>query len=148
EHLIAEGAMLVRHLLERVPTLTCLVTSRQHLNITGEQEFAVAPLATPTTRGGEVVGWWGGGEDQTPSHDLTTPPPHHPATLPPERLMACPSVQLFVDRARAVRPGFQIRAENAAAVAALCDRLEGLPLALELAAPWVRTLTPEQILQR
>jgi predicted ATPase len=58
------------------------------------------------------------------------------------------SVALFVDRARAVRPGFQLDEKNAAAVAALCDRLEGLPLALELAAAWVRTLTPAQILER
>jgi predicted ATPase/DNA-binding SARP family transcriptional activator len=106
EHLVAEGAPLVHTLLERIPSRTCLVTSRQHLDLDGEQEFAVLPLPTPA------------------------------------------SVDLFVDRARAVRPGFQLNETNAMAVAALCDRLEGLPLALELAAAWVRTLTPAQILQR
>src|SRR5262249_29956107 len=106
EHLVEEGALLVRTLLERVTSLTCLVTSRQHLDLDGEQEFAVLPLPTPA------------------------------------------SVDLFVDRARAARPGFHLNETNATAVAALCDRLEGLPLALELAAAWVRTLTPAQILER
>jgi predicted ATPase/DNA-binding SARP family transcriptional activator len=116
EHLVVEGALMVRTLLEGAPGLTCLVTSRQRLNLAGEQEVTVLPLPTPR------------------------------ASEPPERLLQCPSVRLFVDRARAVRPEFRVTAANAAAMAMLCDRLEGLPLALELAAARAQVLTPAQIL--
>jgi predicted ATPase/DNA-binding SARP family transcriptional activator len=133
EHLVEQGALLVRTLLERVPSLSCLVTSRQHLDLTGEQEFAVLPLPTPRVSGVEGALLF---------------PCDAPYSTPPTTLLQFASVQLFVDRARAVRPDFQIDEKNAAAVAALCDRLEGLPLALELAAAWVRTLTPAQILER
>jgi predicted ATPase len=107
---------LVRTLLERVPSLTLLITSRQVLNLTGEREFYVSPLPTP------------GGEDT------------------PEWLLRCPSVQLFVDRAQKVRPDFQVTPANAPAVSELCYRLEGIPLALELAAARVQVLTPVQML--
>jgi predicted ATPase/DNA-binding SARP family transcriptional activator len=116
EHLVEEGALLVRTLLARAPRLTCLVTSRQRLGLGGEQEFALLPLPTPR-RG-------------------TTP----------AQLGEYASVQLFVDRARAVRADFALTPENAASVAELCDRLEGLPLALELAAARAGILTPRQML--
>jgi predicted ATPase/DNA-binding SARP family transcriptional activator len=116
EHLVAEAAPLVRALLERVAMLTVLVTSRQRLGIDGEQEFALLPLPTPRR------------------------------SDPPGRLLEYASVQLFVDRARAVRPEFQMTEANAAAVAQLCDRLEGLPLALELAAARAQVLSPTQML--
>jgi predicted ATPase/DNA-binding SARP family transcriptional activator len=116
EHLVEEGALWVRTLLERAPTLTCLVTSRQRLGITGEQELALLPLPTP--RRGTVI----------------------------EQLGEYASVQLFVDRARAVRSDFALTAENAASVAELCDRLEGLPLALELAAARIAVLSPQEML--
>lgn len=61
-------------------------------------------------------------------------------------LLACPSVQLFVDQAQAVRPDFQVTPSNAAAVAALCSRLEGLPLSIELAAARASVLSPAQML--
>jgi predicted ATPase/DNA-binding SARP family transcriptional activator len=118
EQLAEEGAGLVRLLLERVPSLTCLVTSRQRLGIAGEWEFPVAPLPTPL----------------------------HAGT--PERLLEFASVQLFVDRAQAARADFALTRANAEAVAALCHRLEGLPLALELAAAWSSVLTPMQIQAR
>src|SRR5262249_29216393 len=127
EHLVADGGGLVRELLERIPSLTCLVTSRQPLGLAGEQEFAVAPLPVPE---------WGAGcqsSGVTPltlgirgnESDSAGPNPHPPT---PDALSRCPSVQLFVDRAQAVRPEFQLRPGNAAAVAAVCARLEGLPL--------------------
>jgi predicted ATPase len=106
----------VRTLLERVPSLTCLVTSRQGLALSGEREFVVHPLPTP----------------------------YHVESL--EQLAGCASVQLFVDRAQAVRPDFQVTVANATAVAELCRRLEGLPLALELAAARSAVLTPAQLL--
>jgi predicted ATPase/DNA-binding SARP family transcriptional activator len=118
EHLLPEGAWIVRTLLERAPTLTCLITSRRKLKLAGEQEFPVPPLPTPK----------------------------HAST--PEELTRCDSVQLFVDRAQAVRPDFQVTPANAAAVATLCQRLEGIPLALELAAARVASLTPAQVLQQ
>jgi predicted ATPase/DNA-binding SARP family transcriptional activator len=118
EHLVPEGTSLVRTLLERVPTLACLVTSRQRLGLAGEREFLVLPLSTPDTR----------------------------AT--PEQLIQCESVQLFVDRAQATRLDFQVTRANAPAVAALCQRLEGIPLAIELAAARAGVLTPAQMLAR
>jgi predicted ATPase/DNA-binding SARP family transcriptional activator len=116
ERLVDEGATLVRSLLERVPDLTCLVTSRQRLGLAGEREFPVLPLPVPEERD------------------------------TPEQLIRRPSVQLFVDRAQAVRPDFQVTAGNAPAVAALCHRLEGIPLALVLAAARAQVLTPAQML--
>jgi len=118
EHLVEQGAPLLATLMARAPQLICLVTSRQRLNLGGEYEFAVTPLATP----------------------------HTPGT--PARLLEFACVQLFVDRARAVRPGFELDPTNAASVAALCHHLEGVPLAIELAAAYVQVMTPAQILAR
>ncbi|HLV80684.1 MAG TPA: tetratricopeptide repeat protein [Chthonomonadaceae bacterium] len=118
EQVVAEGAQILKTLLARAPALTCLVTSRQRLDIAGEREITLAPLPAPST------------------------------DLPPEQLVQWPSVALFVDRAQAHRQDFQVTRGNAAAVAALCQRLEGLPLAIELAAAWAQTLTPAQMLER
>src|SRR5579871_739894 len=107
---------LVADLLAQTPTLTCLVTSRQALRLTGEHEFPVTPLPTP--------------------HSAETP----------ERVADSESVALFVDRAQAVRPDFQVTKRNAAALAGLCERLEGIPLALELAAARAQVMTPAQML--
>ncbi len=111
------GVTFLRTLLsERCPNLTCLVTSRRALGIPGEREIPVPPLPTPPLPG------------------------------TPARLMEFASVQLFVDRAQAVRPDFQVTERNAAAVLQICQRLEGIPLALELAAARARALAPAQIL--
>jgi predicted ATPase/DNA-binding SARP family transcriptional activator len=118
EHLLEEGSRAVATLLARVPTLTCLVTSRQTLGLSGERDLFVGPLPTPT------------------------------AAATPEELVACASVQLLVDRAQAVRADFQVAAANAAAVAKICRRLEGLPLALELAGARVPVMTPAHLLER
>src|SRR5206468_4358697 len=118
--------------------LTCLVTSRQRLGLSGEQEFALLPLPTPRS----------GVQDRRGQPALDSAGHEGLNAEQLNALLQYPSVQLFVDRARAVRPGFQLDEKNAAVIAALCDRLEGLPLGLELAAAWVRTLTPAQILER
>ena len=118
EHLAQGGAMLLRALLEKVPELTCLVTSRQRLNLTCEYEYGVTPLPVPLLAGS------------------------------PDRLLEFASVQLFLARARSANPEFEITAENAAEVAAICDRMDGLPLAIELAASLSSILTPDQILER
>lgn len=112
------AADTVRTLLANVPELCCLVTSRQCLSIEGEQEYPLLPLATP---------------------DL-------PAT--PERLLDFASVKLFVDRAQLSRPEFQLTTRNADIVASICSQLDGLPLAIELAAAWSSSLSPIQIQER
>ena len=111
-----QGPHLVRTLMEQAPSLCCLVTSRRPLGLAGEREMALAPLPAPQSAG------------------------------TPEQLSLYESVQLFVDRAQAVRPDFQVTPGNAAALAALCARLEGIPLALELAAARSQVLTPAQML--
>jgi predicted ATPase/class 3 adenylate cyclase len=114
---------VVSALLERVASLRVLVTSRQRLGLVGEREYALSPMALPQV-----------GSDQ-------------PSTLP-ERLSDVESVALFVDRAQAARPDFQLTSRNAAAVADLCVGLEGIPLALELAAARSQVLTPSQMLSQ
>jgi len=116
EQLVDEGALIVRTLLERAPTVTCLVTSRQTLDLSGEVECFVEPLPLPDT-------------DDAPAE-----------------LIECASVALLVDRAQAARPDFQVTPRNVRAVGELCHRLEGIPLALELAGARAQVLTPAQML--
>ena len=113
----ADGAAFVWRLLTLVPHLTCLVTSRQALELNGEREFPLPPLPVPDG-----------------------------ATFAPEQLLSLASVQLFVDRAQAATPDFQLTPRNAESVAALCVKLEGIPLALELAAARARVFSPAQML--
>ena len=112
---VLEAAPLVADLLGACPSLTVLVTSRVRLRVSGEHEYAVPPLALRQRR--------------------TT---HSPAT---DRRGA-EAVRLFVERAQAVRADFALTRENAAAVAEICRRLDGLPLAIELAAARVKVLPP------
>jgi predicted ATPase len=107
-------------LLTRCPGVTILATSRTALGLRAEREYPVPPL----------------------------PPPADPATVPLEDLRSSPAVELFVDRARMVRPDFALTADNAAAVAEICRRLEGLPLAIELASARTRLLNPAVLLDR
>jgi predicted ATPase len=119
EQVIGVGPELDR-LLTRCPGLKILGTSRTVLQLRAEREYRVGALTVPS---------------------LARRP-----TL--EELGSSPAVQLFVDRARAVRYGFELTADNASAVAEICRRLDGLPLAIELAAARARLLDPEQLLGR
>jgi len=121
EHLTGAG-LVVRTILDRAPTASVLVSTQAALHVTGEQEYALRPLG------------------------LSAAGPAGPADM--EGLAAAPAVALFVERARAVRGDFELNASNASAVSAICDRLEGLPLAIELAAAQVKLLSPQAILQR
>ena len=120
EHLIAECARLTAELLRRCPNLQVLATSREPLQIRGE-----AILAVPA---------------------LSLPEPGKNADV--EAMMQSEAVQLFVDRAAAAVDGFTLRRSNAAAVATLCARLDGLPLAIELAAARLRVMTVDEMLER
>jgi len=120
EHLIEECAVVVEALLHACPAARVLATSREPLGIEGEQAWPVAPLPVPPA----------GARD------------------PGDLSSAYEAVQLFFDRAVAADPGFHLDADNAAAVAELCRRLDGLPLALELAAARVRMMPPASILAR
>jgi predicted ATPase len=134
---ISHPSSLILTLLERVPTLTLFVTSRRRLNVGGEREFPVSPLPIPSV------------ECRVSSVEVTPfPVTRHPLPVTPESLMQVPSVQLFVDRAQAVLPDFQVTKRNAPTIAALCERLEGIPLAIELVAAWAGTLTVGQMLSR
>ena len=117
---VTDAAPPVLELIEHVPRLKVLVTSRAVLHLYGEQELPVPSLALPD-----------------PAHlpDLTS-------------LSQYEAVALFIERAAAVKPDFAVTNENAPAVAAICVRLDGLPLAIELAASRVKLLSPQAILDR
>ena len=119
EHLIEACADLADALLVACPDLKILATSREPLRVAGETSFMVPSLATP---------------------DLGS-------MLSIEELAACEAVRLFVERAGEIDSGFALAEENAPAVARLCDKLDGIPLAIELAAARTRVLTAEQILR-
>jgi predicted ATPase len=118
EHVLAAAAELGRF-LAACAELTVLVTSRSPLRLREEREVPLEPLGAPAA-----------------------------GISDPEVVAQSPAVQLFVARAVAVRPGFTLTSANAAAVAELCRRLEGIPLALELAAVQLRILTPNALLSR
>ncbi len=117
---IIGGAPTLADLLGEAPYVKLIVTSREPLHVAGERVFPVPPLALPDLRhGGEHLA-----------------------------IAACASVRLFVARAQAVQPFFALTPQNAPAVAELCVRLDGLPLALELAAARTPLLSPEAMLKR
>ncbi|MCA9776954.1 MAG: AAA family ATPase, partial [Candidatus Eremiobacteraeota bacterium] len=116
EHLITATAELAWELLKRLPKLQLIATSRELLRVPGETVLTLAPLPVPP-KGAETV----------------------------EQVSRFASVELFLNRARASRPQFQLKDDNAALVAEICRRLDGLPLAIELAAVRTRALSTKQI---
>lgn len=120
EHLLDACAILAGALLRSCAGLRILATSRQVLGVTGEVTVRVPPL----------------------------PVPPEGAVPDPQNLLSYGAVRLFAERGAAVLPGFVVEAGNGAAVAELCRRLEGIPLAIELAAVRLRAMSPEQILAR
>ncbi len=126
EHLVDSCAALVNAILPVTPQVRVLATSRQSLGVSGEQVLQVPPLSVP---------------------DL---PCDSSGQAPPTcgELVLSEAVELFTDRAHAVLPSFTLTPENGRAVVEICRRLDGIPLALELAAVRLRALSAEQILQR
>lgn len=115
---LLEAASTLSALLASAPRLSILATSRAALNVAGERPYTVSPLALPGT------------EER------------------PEALARVPAVALFVQRAQIVMPDFRLDERNAADIASLCRRLDGFPLAIELAAARIRLFEPAQLLQR
>ena len=125
EHLLQASAEAVTHLLQQCAGLRFLVTSREALGVTGEILWVAPPLTVPDPKG----------------------LPQNPATLR-RVLLGYEGVQLFVERAQAVQMNFALTGDNVRAVAQVCARLEGIPLALELAAARVRAMTVVQMAER
>jgi predicted ATPase/DNA-binding XRE family transcriptional regulator len=117
---VLDAAPLVGDLVASVASLRLLATSRAPLRLRGEREYAVRPLALEVGSG----------------------------TVSPADLARAPAVRLFVQRVRDVQPDFRLTARNGPIVTAICRRLDALPLALELAAPWIKVLTAEGLLRR
>ena len=117
---VLDATPLVTDLLRSVAALRVMVTSRAPLHVRGEREYVVGPLALAVDA------------------DATSP----------ADLVRCPAVRLFVERARDVQPDFRLTPANGPTVTAICRRLDALPLALELAAPWLKVLTAEDLLHR
>ena len=116
---VIEAGVVVSQLAAGAARVKLIITTREALRLTGEQEFPVPQLSTPTDR--EVT---------------------------PQQVSQYESVRLFIQRAQAVRPDFSVTDTNAPAVAEICVRLDGLPLAIELAASRIRALSPEALLHR
>src|SRR5215216_2897748 len=120
EHLIEACAQISDSLLQGCPKLRILASSREALGITGEVAYRVPSLSAP-----------------------------NPESLPPlEQLEKADSIRLFIERAATAKPGFTLTDVNAFSLAQICYRLDGIPLAIELAAARVKVLTPEQIAAR
>ena len=117
---VLDAAPLVADLLSSVASLRVLATSRAAFRVRGEREYVVGPLALE------------GNVD----------------AMSPADLARAPAVRLFIERVRDVQPDFRLTSANAATVMAICRRLDGLPLALELAAPWLKVLTADDLLRR
>ncbi|HET6561564.1 MAG TPA: BTAD domain-containing putative transcriptional regulator, partial [Marmoricola sp.] len=118
EHVVDAAAVLVDDILSRCPGITVIATSREALAVPDEVQVTVGPLEAP------------------------------PEQTPPDQVLDYPAAQLFAERARAVRPGMRLGGEELAAVGVIARSLDGIPLALELAAARVSTLSPVEVSQR
>jgi len=125
EHIVERAAPLVGRLLAEAPPICCLVTSRQSLKLEGEHELALDPLPVP---------------------GLAEGTPYETATQL-ARLAEFPSIQMFVDRCQAIRPDVQLTLNNARHFAAICAKLEGIPLAIEIAAGLSNSFAPAQMVK-
>ena len=136
EHVV-EAAPLISELLAFATGLKILVTSRTPLRLSGEHEYAVPPLGLPPTT------YPGLGQDNADGRPTT-------GGLPPnlQTITQYEAVRLFIARAQAVKADFMVTNENAFAVAEICERLDGLPLAIELAAARVKLFPPQALLER
>ena len=118
EHVVDAAAALIDDILSRCPGITVIATSREALAVPDEVQVTVGPLETP------------------------------PEDTPPGQVLSYPAAQLFAERARAVRPGLLFDADNLTAIGAITRSLDGIPLALELAAARVSSLSPVEVSQR
>jgi predicted ATPase len=143
EQLMPTGVLVVRDLLERAPLLQCLVTSRRILDLRPEREIAVRPLPVP---GVQAFGRSGVQEGLDPDPNSERLNAERPNAERLNTLLQNDSVALFVDRAQQAMPHFQLTRSNATAIGELCRRLEGIPLAIELAAARVKQVAPERML--
>ena len=131
EHVLRASAALAQALLERCPHVAVLATSREALGIAGEAVYRLPSLSLPPSPSKRSGAGRGGGAEATLEH-----------------LVQSEAVRLFVDRAVAVTPSFAVTGANAPAVAQICHRLDGIPLAIELAAARIKALSIEHLLLR
>ena len=148
EHLATGCREVAERLLTSCPRLHILATSREPLGAGGESRWPLPPLTVP--RAAEPPGAWPGADQAAaPAPPPAAPAgrPGAPAVLGAEALLAgSEAAQFFLDRARAVLPGFEITDDNAELIGQLCRRLDGLPLAIELAAAKLRVMAVAQVL--
>jgi len=146
---VIEAAPLLVELLAAAPQLKILVTSRTMLHLSGEHEFVVPLLALPTIDGqslplSQATGRTRPGESRQATDDSN----QNMDTSDLDAIAQAPAVELFVQRARAIKPDFALTPANAFDVAAICTHLDGLPLAIELAAVRIKLFTPAVLLAR
>jgi predicted ATPase/DNA-binding winged helix-turn-helix (wHTH) protein len=120
EHVIEECARLLDEILRHGPDVAILATSRERLGMTGELTYRVPSLTVPATKG----------------------------PLTPETISPFEGVRLFIERTKLLRPDFEVTTKNAAAIASICARLDGMPLAIELAAPRLRSMSIDELSER
>src|SRR5262249_19088316 len=138
EHLLPACAGLVDALLSRSPALRVLATSRQSLGLTGEVAWPLGGLSIPPEEGVRCSVFGGNPRSPTPSTEHRTP----------NTFLQFEAVDLFVERAKAAIPTFTLTEHTAQPVGEICRRLEGMPLAIELAAARLKALSVEEIAAR
>jgi len=146
EHLVGAAASLADRVLAACPQVRIMATSREPLNITGEALWAVGPLTLPPDPA--VAPSFYAERTVVPVIVPLSPETGLAGNGEAGQVQDFASVRLLTQRARAVRPGFEVTEANAAAVARICRALDGMPLAIELAAARLRTMAPDQVAAR